>query len=465
MKNRFTFALAFWIAVVLVSHSGTSIRDVQAQSLPQQPSQLLTVPRQPVTIIPLGNRLHVLSNRVDANFNGQQDAGDSAAAWAVFDLATLQPLQLVRFAWESVNVQRVGIDPTTQTLFVSRAGRISSYNMQTLQLLRDTVAPFSASAVSYVPLLQTLILSRRPNFTDPGSVLAYNTLLNAPALTAQAGVNVQQTIAYTSSRGEVGVAVLNEGNFGRPTSTVQLLLLNPLTQQVQSMTSLNVGDTGNHLFQRGDSIFVTANGSHQVHIIDLNSKQIVRTIATGTSGFNGPRESVADGDILYVTTFSNDVRRFRISTGAPITPLLLPQGRPEGLALANNRLFVANAFQSGSFTSATSVAVFDLLRVSVGARSLQAAVNVFPNPTSDEAQITLRFDEPLPSSANGSNGVTLKLVNALGTELATVPSTQTDASTLQARISAAALNLASGQYFVHVRTASGIQALPITVRR
>jgi len=464
MKNRMTSSLASWTLALAAYCAITSLPNLQAQT-PQQPSQALTVPRQPLTIIPLGNRLHVLSNRVDANFNGQQDAGDSAAAWTVFDLATLQPLQSVRFAWGNVNVQRVGIDPTAQTLFVSRDGRISSYNMQTLQVLRDTVAPFSASAVSYVPLLQTLILSRRPNFTDPGTVLAYNTLVNAPTLTAQAGVNVQQTIAYTSSRGEIGVAVLNEGNFGRPTSTVQILTLNPLTQQVAGMTSLNVGDTGNHLFQRGDSLLVTANGSHQLHIIDLNSKQIVRTIATGTSGSNGPRESVVDGDIVYVTTFSNDVRRFRISTGAPLTPLLLPQGRPEGLALANNRLFVANAFQSGSFSSATSVAVFDLLRVSVGARSLQAAVNVFPNPTSDEAHITLRFDEPLSARAHAENGVTLRLVNAIGAELAVVPSTQTDASTLQARVSAAALNLASGQYFLHIRTANGTQALPLTVRR
>jgi hypothetical protein len=429
---------------------------------------LVPTARQPVTIIPLGGRIHVLSNRVDANFNGAQDASDSAAAWSVYDAQTLQQIGSYRFAWESVNAQRPSVDTAARTLYVARGSRISSFNMDTQQIIRDTVAPFSASAVTYIPALRTLLLSRRPDFTNPGTVLAYNTLLGSTIASYPAGPNVQQTLAFTTSRGESGVAILSEGNFGRSNSTVSIVTLNALGAALTSTTA-NVGDTGNHLLLRGDSVFVTSNGSHQVHILDLNTKSIVRTIPTGTTGSNGPRESVVDGDVLYVTTFSNDVRRFRISTGAPITPLLLPQGKPEGLALSGGRLFVANAFlPNSSFTSSTNVAVFDLRTVGIREQTntLIAQASILPNPATTDAQCRIRV-------ANAANTAELarasfRLVTPLGVVAHDVDEQlveRVDAFTFAVHIPVAAWNLSSGVYVLQMQTASGMQAIPFVVQR
>jgi hypothetical protein len=452
------FALFFMIAFAVSICSVANLNVASAQTL-------VPTARQPVTIIPLAGRIHVLSNRVDANFNGTQDAGDSAAAWSVYDAATLQQVGFFRFPWESVNAQRPAVDTAARTLYIARGGRISSFNMTTQQLLRDTVAPFSASAVTYVPALQTLLLSRRPDFTNPGVVLAFVIPLGSTVASYSAGPNVQQTIGFTTARGESGVAILSEGNFGRPNSTVSIVTLNALTGQALTSTAANVGDTGNHLFQRGDSIFVTSNGSHQVHILDLNTKAIVRTIPTGTTGSNGPRESVADGDMLYVTTFTSDVRRFRISTGAPVSPLLMPQGKPEGLALVGGRLVVANAFLPNSFTSASSIAVFDLRTVSVREQNnvLAAQVSVVPNPATNEAQCRIRAENPSDLAR-----APFRLVTPLGAVAFDVDEQfveRVDAATVNVHIPIASWNLASGMYTLQIQTARGMRAILFVVQR
>lgn len=465
-----TFALAFASAIVWMCFT------FQPQNAHAQ--QQITVARQPVTIIPLGSRIHILSNRVDVNFNGRQDEGDSAAAWTVLDAGTLRPVGFVRLPWESVNMQRPAVDAQAGILYISRGGRISSFNMSTQQVLRDTVALLSGSALTFVPVLQSLLVSIRPNFTDPGRVVVLNLATGTTTATYQAGANVQQTLAYATRSGELGVAVLSEGNFGRPNSTVQLLTINPQTGATTASTTLLVGDTGNHLLLRGDTLIVTSNGSHELHLIDLNRRAIVRTISTGTSGFNGPREAVVDGDIVYVSTFSNDVRRFRLSTGAPVNPILQPQGRPEGLALVGSRLFVANAFLPSMFTSGSTVAVFDLTTVNVRSRSLSVTaserlhISIAPHPVSDVAHISITAENPsilagARWSLHNALGQNVALPLPLSADVANAGGTaaQTAAQAVLMRLAVNELRLSAGVYTLQIETTEGIHRASFMVTR
>jgi outer membrane protein assembly factor BamB len=199
------------------------------------------------------------------------------------------------------------------------------------------------------------------------------------------------------------------------------------------------------------------NGSHQVHIVDLNTRRITRTIPTNTSGFNGPRESVLIGNTLYVTTYASDVRMFDITTGAELGRLN-PRGKPEGIAVLGNSIVVANAFEANGFNSGKTVVVLNTV-TSVKNSPLKASISLSPNPTTDRT--TLRVQ-----GVNGfSSDISVVLVNALGKQVARLSPNFTSTSSIESEFSAEELGLAQGMYFVHIRSAQGMTAVPVQIIR
>lgn len=127
-------------------------------------------------------------------------------------------------------------------------------------------------------------------------------------------------------------------------------------------------------------MYVTVNGSHKVVIVDLRKSEIVKVIPTGTEkdDYNGPRECALIGKTLFVTTYNSDVREFNIETGA-MTGILDSKGKPEGLAVINGKLWIANAYESKSYSYGNTVAIFDS-PLAVEEYFTENMNIVFPNP-------------------------------------------------------------------------------------
>ncbi len=442
---------------------------------------------QPVVCLPiLGSALVVLNNRVDVNFNGTQDPGDSPASIQIFGVvsssvqgpgqntlgATIASLQL---EWASVNMQRSFFDILNGRLFLPIGDQVSMLTItpalptvptlvrttlatisQLLQATQNTISitAGSVSAMSFFSPTNSLFATIRGNGTS--AVIEYNLTNNQVVNSYAGGVFAQQTIPFETAQNKRGLLLLNEGNFGSSNATLFLYGLG--ANATRTPTIIPIGGTGNHLLRAGDSVFVTMNGSHEVHVFDLQQERIVRTIPVGTTGFNGPRESVLSGTTLYVSTFSNDVRRFDIRTGRELSPRFAPGGRPEGMALLNGQLYVTNAFQAGTFTSASSIAQFDLPFVSVR-RSLQvASVQCTPNPTTDEALFTIQ-------SAHGSSlrGEHIDIIALTGHTVGVGEWITPHGTTLAARYDAR--TLPTGQYIARVRTDQGMIHVPFVVMR
>lgn len=313
-------------------------------------------PPSPVSIVKVKGHMHVFSNRVDADFDGVQDEGDSPAAWVQIDPTSLQTLRSYSFPWADVKASFVGISESANVAFFCVNNTVEKFDLESRsdgQL--GVVYRGLSSAVSSTDGGTAIYVSQRPSFTDPGTVVQV-TLDSRDSIVYQAGPNPQRTARFITSNMVQGLAVLSEGNFGQPNGLFDMWKQSSLGT---ARTSLMVGNTPNHFLISGDSAYVTVNGSHWVVIVNLVTTEAVDTILVGTTGFDGPRESVVANGMLYVSTFSSDVRVFEIASGRLIGTIPL-DAKPEGLAINGYDLWVTRSYEKGGYAAERNVAVYDV---------------------------------------------------------------------------------------------------------
>lgn len=316
--------------------------------------RVVQTPLSPVNIVKAKGLMHVFCNRVDVNFNGTQDDGDAVASWVQVDPSTLQVLRTLSFPWAEVKSPRLGISEASNTLYIGIDNTIERYSIDS-QISKGVVYTGANVAVSSTLGGAAIYVSKRPSYVDPGTVTQVD-LKTGDSLVYNAGVNPQQSLRFITLSKTQGLLALSEGNFGKPDGQLDVWKQSSLGT---SRTSIPVGDTPNHFFVQGDSVYVTVNGSHWVVVVDLMSTAAVDTISVGTTGFDGPRESLVDNGRLYVSTFAGDVRVFDIATGVRIGSVLL-DAKPEGIAINGRDLWVTRAFVSGGYAAERNVAVYDL---------------------------------------------------------------------------------------------------------
>ncbi len=403
---------------------------------------------QPLSIVPVGEKVHVFHNQVDNNFNGQQDEGDSPASWWVLSREG-EVLDSRDLEWGAMGYPfRPYVDKDAHAVYLSHLGRVRSFSLETQELLRDTVALYNASGIAahgdYV------YVTVRPSFTDPGQFIAYN-VVTKEETTRTVGVNPQLITPFKTSDNAEGMLVLSEGGFG---TTPPSLLDKYYFDGTEAPAPLEIGGTGNHIAIQGDYAYVAMNGSYEVTVVDIKNWSIVKSIPVATEPGNGPREVVADGDNLFVSTFDNDVRLFSISSGEQRSSYE-PGGRPEGMALVDGKLWITNAFKAGSFESDHTIAIWDFTTTGVAEQLDVLRPTVAPSVVTDEAVVTI----PFFSSAR------IEIVSALGEHLGEISEGRAEGGVYHARFVPAQYQLATGRYFLRIITGPIVRTVPIAVVR
>lgn len=316
--------------------------------------QTITTPKQPVAMHVTSSEIHVLTNRIDVNFNGQSEAEDSPAQWIVIDRLTLGTKSEFAFPWANVKSSRPAFSTeANDKLFIGVDGALDIYKVSDKSKI-NTLPLSNVNGVGYNDNANLIVTSHNaPDFVKPGTI-SLHLAGGAQTMTFDAGINPQQIAWYNfgSEPTHAGFAVVNEGVFGSANGRVEVW-------ENQSKTAIDVGDTPNHVTIDDKMAYVTVNGSHWIVVIDLEEKKAVDTILVGTSGFEGPRESCVHDGRLFVSTFAAEVRIFDLATGDRAGRIALG-AKPEAIAVIDGRLWVTRAFVTGGYDADSGIDIYNL---------------------------------------------------------------------------------------------------------
>lgn len=422
---------------------------------------LITVGKQPLAIIPVGNTVHVFCNGDDINYNSiyEPDSGEVAASWWILDAQTQTVLKHREFTDRYLPFPfRVGIG--YDTLYIGSGNHVSTFNINTQEMIQDkaVIVPDSVGDIHAVSVeiegtehTAVVVMSCLKDYLTPGNVIAS---ANGFSYTLPTKIAPQQVVNYTNpSDSSDNAAILCEGTFGVENSFLQL-------NDGLTSTDLLLGKAGNHIFYEGkghDSMYVTVNGSHKIVIVDLRKSEIVKEIPTGTEkdDYNGPRESAIIGKTLFVTTYNSDVREFNIETGA-MTGILDSKGKPEGLSVINGKLWVANAYLSKSYSYGNTVAVFDF-PLAVEEYFTENKNIVFPNPARTSTTISTTFNGQV------NTPVQVEVYSVSGIKLFSATSFLGSNGEVSYTLPIEENNFSTGTYFVRLSANNKVQTSRLTV--
>ena len=178
-----------------------------------------------------------------------------------------------------------------------------------------------------------------------------------------------QTEAGDSAPTGTKLLILNEGAFPGK-STLDVLnfsdgkLYADVFAQANPTVTDGLGNTGNDMEVIGNTIWILMNASNQVVILNAFNYKHLATI-----DIDSPRSIVSDGNYAYITSYGGATygsavpvlgMLYRISTSDYHDFTSLPVGyQPEGLAILDGKLYVAN---SGGYNAVhdNTVSVIDL---------------------------------------------------------------------------------------------------------
>ena len=196
--------------------------------------------------------------------------------------------------------------------------------------------------------------------------------------------------------------VLNEGNMGSNNASLSAIDIDNAVIDngwFQSANNRKLGDQAQDMIAYGSKIYVTVTESNTLEVIDP---------ATGRStqksmGTLKPRSIAAYGGSIYITCYNPPcVVRIDTATLSIQATCLLRDYRPEGIAIAQGKAFVAGAYHKSDYNLldnrvyVVDLATFDTLP-SIVAGSNNNRIEKF-----DENHLLVSHGNGTPTSPNGA---------------------------------------------------------------
>lgn len=251
-----------------------------------QHQRILTDKSSPAVVVaqPGTTRLHVLTAGVDAKFDRilDLDSGDVAPRWFVIDTDTRAIVDSATFdAFFNSYPLRVGFDMAGARLYAAQAGRIRSYNINTLELADDTVALGDYSGISLDRQSGLMFAHMRPGFASVGYLVALDPATGDSAGVYLTGINPQMSVTeYDPANRGIAVYTLSEGSFGAADALVSYAGGNPDIYAAVHGRSVGEGVSDMITYLRGGSVpaAIAARASNVVRIIDTRSHRETSSI-------------------------------------------------------------------------------------------------------------------------------------------------------------------------------------------
>lgn len=177
--------------------------------------------------------------------------------------------------------------------------------------------------------------------------------------------DVSTPINLPETPGENGkFYLLSEGLFNMNNSTLSLVDFDKRTIVNDYFTAMNgrgLGDTANDLKIHGNQLWVVVNISSQVEVMDVSTGISIRRIPILDQNKKArqPRFVTFDGNKAYVCSFDGTVTRIDIPT-LSIDGVVNCGRNPDGITVANGKLYVSNSGGLDNPNYDNSVSVIDL---------------------------------------------------------------------------------------------------------
>lgn len=205
-----------------------------------------------------------------------------------------------------------------------------------------------------------------------------------------------------------GVYVLCEGLWRQNNST--LSYLNPtgsvIRDAVANASSTDVlGDTGADMIRRGDSLIIAMSTSQSLSVVDINTGTLAGRV--GTLAGREPTRIVQNGRSLFCTNLNDDsITEYDAATLETIIERSEVGPAPEGIAVANGKIFVALSGLGDlrkDEQGAGTVQVIDADDLSVIATidDLPNAADVQADPSRNAVYVSYRHFASEPDSLGG----------------------------------------------------------------
>lgn len=160
-----------------------------------------------------------------------------------------------------------------------------------------------------------------------------------------------------------GVYVLNGGNYGSNNAGISYVNADgTVTEDIfKNQNGRALGDMGQHMIKYGSKLYVSVYGSGTVEILDAKDatslKQLTPTDESGTA--RGPRMLAAHGGKVYLTTYDGYVAKIDTASMA-IEGYVKVGPNPDGITIANGRIYTADTDGMNWPSQSTSVSVVDI---------------------------------------------------------------------------------------------------------
>jgi len=162
---------------------------------------------------------------------------------------------------------------------------------------------------------------------------------------------------------ENGMLVLCEGLFQHNNSSVSWVELpggGTIANFFETKTTRSLGDTGNDMKQYGGKIYIVVNVSSTIEVMNASDFTPIKHIEMMHSGQpKQPRSLAFANGNVYVTCFDGFVDVIDTNS-LTVTARIGVGANPEGLAVANNKLYVANSGGLNFPNVDSTVSVIDL---------------------------------------------------------------------------------------------------------
>lgn len=370
-----------FFACLLVAIVATSSLFIQQLASQQLVAVVPTAPRT-VCILADGDRMHVLTDRIDVNYNNVKDDGDQEATWQIVNSESYETIRTLTFPWTFVTTNRPAIDRETGLLYIGVGDTVWAYTTLTQQRSAEPVFVGPSVAVGLDEYNSHLFVTQRTGFTDPGTLVDVD-LVERTTTSTTLEINPQMTIGRRGVFNNNMAITVNEGNYGANDGLLTFW-------DGTNVLTLGVGDTPNHIYVNPDApstAYVTCNGSHSVVVVELDGRYAIDTFAIPTSGYNGPRECTYFDGVLYVTSYSGEVFALDAQNGTLIYSLSI-DAKVDAAGFYQNKLWVGRSYEKGEYAPVPNVNVYDMV--------LTGVQDVAPTTTTRRAYIVTGTSITIP---------------------------------------------------------------------